>query len=150
MEHYYVNIGSYKLKIPSKYKTDISLTNRDLNINEQILYTYWKIRIDKFYLSINLSSFHKLDGLKNNIKLITKEDVDVDVDVDVNTITVNDISGVTYGNYEEPRTWIDWWFRKGDTTICINLQSEKFPHTKPTKDDILLHQTIINSLQYLG
>lgn len=64
------------------------------------------------------------------------------------SVTINGIPGVTHGDYGPPRTWIDWWFKKGDVMICLNLQSVKFPYTEPTQSEKDEHKAIIASLKY--
>ena len=64
------------------------------------------------------------------------------------SIQVSEIEGVTYGDYGPPRTWIDWWFKKGDTMICFCLQSKSFPFTEPSEAEIAEHRTIIESIRY--
>ncbi len=70
--------------------------------------------------------------------------------MNVSKITVNDIAGVKYGSYDGARTWLDWWFKKFDVTLCINLQSTQFPQTTPTNKEIEQHINIINSIKYIG
>lgn len=142
--NYYIYIGGYRLTLPENSHVDVEITDRVSDLSEQVLYTYWKINLGKFYFSIHLSPNSELSGLKNFIDFTTKQNVFV------KDIVVNNIPGVTHGGYDEPRTWIDWWFRKNDITLCLNLQSKKFPHTVPKENDILLHENIINSLQYLA
>jgi hypothetical protein len=70
-------------------------------------------------------------------------------DVTTLPISVNGISGVTYGGYSSPVTWIDWWFKRGDTMICLNLQGTSFPFKEqPTKAEVAEHQAIVGSLVY--
>src|SRR4029077_16134951 len=84
-----------------------------------------------------------LGGLKAFIDSTTKNNVTTP------SLTVNGIPGVTYGDYGPPRTWIDWWFKKGDTMICMSLQSIAFPYTEPTQSEKDEHTAIICSIKYL-
>jgi hypothetical protein len=61
---------------------------------------------------------------------------------------MNGIAGVTHGDYGPPRTWIDWRFKKGDTMICLRLQSKSFPFTEPNEAEIAEHRAIIESIKY--
>lgn len=64
-------------------------------------------------------------------------------------VVVNGIDGETYGDYRPPRTWIDWWFKRGDTMICLNLQSLSFPAAEPTAAEAAEHLEIVGSLRYI-
>jgi hypothetical protein len=81
-----------------------------------------------------------LRGLKEFIDYETRSDVVVQ------NIVINDIPGVMHGDYSPPRTWIDWWFRKGDLTIALCLQSKAFPFTQPNDAEIKEHTAIIDSI----
>jgi hypothetical protein len=91
---------------------------------------------------VNPNSQQALGGLKAFIDSTTKNNVTTP------SLTVNGIPGVTYGDYGPPRTWIDWWFKKGDTMICMSLQSIAFPYTEPTQSEKDEHNAIIGSLKY--
>jgi hypothetical protein len=102
---------------------------------------YW-INLPRSSLFIHLDAINDLSDLKVFIDHSTKSNVTT------LTVTVNGISGVKQGGYGPPRTWIDWWFRKGDTMICLCLQSKAFPVTEPSEDEIVEHGAIIESLRY--
>jgi len=50
-----------------------------------------------------------------------------------------------YGDYSEQMTWIDWWIKKDDCMICLNIQGIGMP-SQGVKDDI---SNILNSLEYI-
>jgi hypothetical protein len=104
-------------------------------------HTSWRIDLGRFQLLVHLST-QELSGLKSGIDWQTKSDVVTP------PITVNDLFGVTHGGYGQPRTWIDWWFKKGDITLCLCLQSNAFPVTVPTEAEIAEHAAIIASIKY--
>jgi hypothetical protein len=66
--------------------------------------------------------------------------------VDPKPVEINGIRGVTYGEYNNKRSWIDWWLKTGELMICINLQS----YSLATEADKNLHQKVINSLRYIA
>ena len=109
------------------------------------MHTDWVVLIGRFRLSIHLDPINDLGDLKGLIDYSTKSDVTT------NAISVNGIEGVTYGSYASPVTWIDWWFKSGDTMICLNLQGALFPFKEhPTEEEVAEHQAIVGSLKYLG
>jgi len=93
-------------------------------------------------LFIHLDPINDLTHLKSFIDHTTKSYVVTP------SIQVSEIEGVTYGDYGPPRTWIDWWFKEGDTMICFYLQSKSFPFTEPSEAEIAEHRTIIESIRY--
>ena len=108
----------------------------------QIALTQWMISIGRFRLLIHLDPLRDPKDLKSSINLITKGDVTTE------PIVVNGISGAKHGGYGAPRTWIDWWFKKGDLMICLCLQSASFPFTEPTEEEVTEHRAILESLKY--
>jgi hypothetical protein len=60
-------------------------------------------------------------------------------------ITINNCCGKMYGDYSEQMTWIDWWIKKDDCMICLNIQGIGMP-SQGVKDDI---SNILNSLEYI-
>jgi len=127
-----LEIGPYSLLVPNHLSLEVEVKHF---ANRAV--TFWKIVDSRFYFSGT-----RLDGLESFIAYTTKQEVIVE------SICVNNIEGVKYGTYEMPRTWIDWWFKKGDSTICIQLQSIKFPHTHPNVDEKNVYAAIINSINY--
>jgi hypothetical protein len=108
----------------------------------QVAVTKWIITLGRFRFFIHLNANEGIDGLKAFIENTTRCDV-----VTLST-AVNGIAGATHGAYGPPRTWIDWWFKKGDIMICLCLQSVAFPVTQPTTAELAVHREIINSLKY--
>jgi hypothetical protein len=100
-----------------------------------------KIVLGRFQLSAHLDK-RGLDGLAAVITDQTQRTVAT------SAIIVNGVPGVTFGDYGPPRTWIDWWFRKGDLTLCLRLQSVQFPVTLPADDEVAEHNAIITSLRH--
>jgi hypothetical protein len=60
-------------------------------------------------------------------------------------ITINHCYGKMYGDYSEQMTWIDWWIKRGDCMICLNIQGIGMP-SQAVKDDV---SNILNSLEYI-
>ena len=58
---------------------------------------------------------------------------------------VGDCLGKTYGDYSEDFTWIDWWLKKGDCMICLNLQGRGTPALEIRKDV----EAILQSIRYV-
>ena len=107
------------------------------------MHTRWVVLIGRFRLGIHLDPISDLGDLKRFIDHSTKSDVTT------SPICVNGVDGVTYGGYASPVTWIDWWFKRGDTMICLNLQGAPFPFKeRPTEDEIAEHKAIVGSLRY--
>ncbi|MHC4160300.1 MAG: hypothetical protein ACYSSO_14640 [Planctomycetota bacterium] len=61
-------------------------------------------------------------------------------------ITINGCRGKMHGDYSEQMTWIDWWIKRDDCMISLNLQGLGMP-SRLIKDDI---SDILNSLEYIG
>ena len=108
----------------------------------QMALTNWVVLLGRFQLFIHLDPINDLSKLKFFIDCTTKNDVFTP------SVTVNGIEGVSHGDYGPQRTWIDWWFKKGDTMICLSPQSVTFPSTTPTEVEIAQHNAIVNSLKY--
>ena len=136
-----VTIGSYYLLLPKSADISAKVTQPAPDAYQRA-FTNWVIRLGRFQLFIHLDPLHDLSELKSSIDCMTKGNVTTP------SITVNDVQGVTHGNYGPPRTWIDWWFKKGDVMICLCLQSVDFPFTKPTPAEIAEHKAIVESLKY--
>jgi hypothetical protein len=108
----------------------------------QMASTNWVASVGRFRIAFHLDPINDPSDLKSFIDHSTKSDVTTP------TININGVSGVTHGGYGPPRTWIDWWFKKGDTMICLCLQSKSFPVTEPNRAEIDEHNAIIDSLKY--
>ena len=108
----------------------------------QMALANWVVTSGRFQILIHLDAIHDLDGLKSFIDYTTKSNVITP------SVTVNGVPGVTHGDYGPLRTWIDWWFKKGDVMICLCLQSVSFPLTQPNAGELAEHQAIIDSLKY--
>jgi len=136
-------IGSYSLSLPES--AEISCDIEKPSEGYAVVHTHWVVLIGRFRVGIHLDPVNDLGDLKKFIDHSTKSDVKT------SSISVNGIGGVTYGDYASPVTWIDWWFKKGDTMICLNLQGTPFPFEEhPTEKEVAEHQAIVGSLKYLG
>lgn len=133
-------LGNYELAIPKNAPVTTALTERNSNIADQKLHTHWNVDLGDFYFQINLSS-NPLSRLKDFVEKSTKTTVLIE------SLNVNEIPGKKWGDYSRPRTWIDWWFRKDELTLCVNLQSTIYPFVPPTERDKALHEAIIQSLR---
>ncbi len=102
-------------------------------------FTSWRIELGRFQFFVQLTTA-ELRRLKDQIDWQTKSNVETP------GVKINGIPGVTHGDYGPPRTWIDWWFKRGDTTLCLCLQSVDFPVTLPTEEEASLHRAIIASV----
>lgn len=100
------------------------------------------MRLGRFCLLLHLDARHDLTHLKTFIDQQTRENV---TPTDLN---INGVPGVTYGDYGPRRTWVDYWFKKGDVMLCICLQSVEFPRAEPDEDERAEHKAIIQSLRY--
>jgi hypothetical protein len=134
-------LGPYRLTLPAGADVLARVTGPAPDAY-QIASTDWIISLGRFQIFIHLDPLKDLDGLKSFIDYSTKSNVTTP------PITVNGVPGVTHGNYGPPRTWIDWWFKKGDTMICLCLQSKSFPFANPTEAEITEHNTVVGSLKY--
>ena len=133
-------LGNYELAIPKNAPVTVAITERHPNITDQKLYTYWNVVLGDFYFQIHLSS-EPLSRLQDFIENSTKTTAVIE------SLNVNEIPGKKWGNYARPRTWIDWWFRKDELTLCVNLQSTIYPFAPPSRRDKVLHEAIIQSLR---
>ena len=134
-------IGPYWILLPGNASISPLVTMPTADAY-QIALTNWVVSIGRFQLLIHLDPINDLPDLKAFIDRSTKGDVTTP------QITVNGVSGVTHGGYGPPRTWIDWWFKKGDTMICLCLQSNSFPVTEPNQAEMEEHNAIIGSIKY--
>jgi hypothetical protein len=134
-------IGPYWALIPGSadISAEISKPTAD---SYQGAWTNWVVTLERFRLGIHLDPINDLSDLKSFIDRSTKSTVTTP------SITMNGIAGVTHGDYGPPRTWIDWRFKKGDTMICLRLQSKSFPFTEPNEAEIAEHRAIIESIKY--
>ena len=136
-----LTIGPYWILLPgsASISAEIRMPTTD---SYQIASTHWVVFLGRFRLGIHLDPMNNPDHLTSFIDQVTKGDADTP------SISVNAIPGVTHGGYGPPRTWIDWWFKKGDTMICLCLQSKSFPVTEPTQAEVEEHNAIISSIKY--
>jgi hypothetical protein len=136
-------IGSYLLSLPGS--AEISCDIDKPSEGYAVVHTHWTVLIGRFSFGIHLDPVNDLGDLKRFIDHSTKSDVNT------NPISVNGIAGVTYGSYASPVTRIDWWFKKGDAMICLDLQGIPFPFREhPTEKEVAEHQAIVGSLSFLG
>jgi hypothetical protein len=141
MQPFRFEIGPYWILLPGS-------ANITANVRKprpetcQVAWTHWAVSLGRFDLFIHLDALNDLTELKSFIDYSTKSDVITP------SISVNGVSGVTHGDYGPPRTWIDWWLKKGDTMICLCLQSKTFPIQQPNEIELAEHKAIINSIKY--
>ncbi|MHC4554518.1 MAG: hypothetical protein ACYSUS_04355 [Planctomycetota bacterium] len=57
---------------------------------------------------------------------------------------INGIIGKKYGSYSDEMTWIDWWLKKEDCLICLNIQGLGMPPEEIQQDV----SRILNSLEF--
>jgi hypothetical protein len=136
------DIGPYSIMLPGSATLGAE-AHRAPPEAYQIANTRWIVGLGRFQMFVHLDARHELGGLKEFIDYQTRGDVVVDQQV------VNDIPGVRHGSYGPPRTRIDWWFKKGDTMICLCLQSVSFPVTAPSVDERAEHREVIGSLKFI-
>ena len=136
------DIGPYSILIPDSATLDVK-ANRPPPEAYQRASTQWIVGLGRYQIFVHLDAKHELGGLKEFIDLQTRGDVVVE------QRTINGIPGVRHGGYGPPRTWIDWWFKKGDTMICLCLQSVAFPVTEPSDDEYAEHQEVIESVKFI-
>jgi hypothetical protein len=134
-------IGPYWVLLPNSadISADVRKPSRD---TYQVASTHWIVSLGRFNLFVHLDPLNQLTELKSSIDYSTKSDVITP------SISINGVPGVTHGSYGPPRTWIDWWFKKGDTMICLCLQSKAFPMQLPDEDEVAEHRAIVNSIKY--
>jgi hypothetical protein len=139
---FHVQIGPYWLSLPEG--TQISCdVKKPASGAYRIVHTHWVALIGRFRLGIHLDPINDLQELKRFIDYSTKSDVTTP------QVCINGVDGVMHGSYASPATWIDWWFKKGDTMICLNLQGASFPFKEnPTEAEVTQHEEIIGSLMY--
>jgi len=134
-------VGPYWLQLPAHAEIAANVV-KPPSPARQAAWTDWIISFDRFQFFIHLDSRLRLSDLKRLFDRTMKSDVRV------SCIGVNGVPGVTHGGYGPPRTWIDWWFKKGDVMICLYLQSRKFAFAEPTPEEMAEHSAIIHSIQY--
>lgn len=138
---YRLTIGSYWLTLPGSATVSAEV-NGPTPGAYQMASTKWTVALGRFQLFLHLDALHELDDLKLFVDQQTK------ANVAPTALVVSGISGVTYGDYGPHRTWIDWWFKKGDIMLCACLQSIEFPRTEPDTEERTQHNAIIGSLKY--
>jgi hypothetical protein len=134
-------VGPYWIQLPARAEIAANVV-RPPATAQQSAWTDWTISFERFQFFVHLDSRLKLSDLKRLYDQTMKSDVRV------NTIGVNGVPGVTHGGYGPPRTWIDWWFKRGDVMICLYLQSRKFAFVEPTPEEMAEHSAIIHSIEY--
>lgn len=140
---YRAEIGPYVILLPGTADLSLKIVRTpQAPGNYQMANTHWLITIGRFDISVHLDAEEDLSGLKRFIDDQTQGDVVTPA------IEINSIRGVTYGGYGPARTWIDWWLKKGETMICLCLQSVEFPTTVPTANEVLEHNAIISSIKF--
>jgi hypothetical protein len=134
-------IGPYCIRLPTHAEITANVIRPHAPAYETA-WTDWIISLKRFQFFVHLDSRLRLSDLKPLIQQQTK------TDPDVSTVGIGGLLGVTHGDYGPPRTWIDWWFKRGDVMICLCLQSKAMPFTEPLPEEMAEHSTIINSIQY--
>ncbi len=138
---FHIQVGPYWLALPGSAQVSCEVSKTSAAYT--IAHTHWIALIGRFRLGIHLDPINELCDLKQFIDHSTKSDV---ATVE---IAVNGVEGVMHGAYASPVTEIDWWFKKGDTMICLNLQGLPFPfRERPTDSEVAEHRAIIDSLRY--
>jgi hypothetical protein len=135
-------IGPYSILLPGDATLD-SIVERPSPEADPRAFTRWIIELARYQVFVHLDARHELADLKDFIDFQTRSNVSVDA------LTISGIAGVSHGDYGPARTWIDWWFKRGDTMICLCLQSVIFPVTEPTPNERAEHQAIVNSLKFI-
>lgn len=136
------DIGPYSILLPGGATLDAKVDRPPPEAYQRAL-TRWIIGLGRYRIFVHLDTMHELGGLKDFIDFQTRGDVVVEQQI------VNSIPGVLHGSYGPPRTWIDWWFKKGDTMICLCLQSVTFPFTEPSDAERTEHHQVIESLKFI-
>ena len=108
----------------------------------RMAFTTWVISLGRFTLRIHLEADRGPQYLKTLVDGLTRGDVTT------SEFSINGIRGFKYGGYGPPDTWIDWWVKKGDLTICLTLQSISHTVGEPTRRELEEHERIILSLKY--
>ena len=134
-------IGPYWIQLPARAEIAAKVV-KPPSAAYQIAWTDWSISLERFQFFVHLDPRLKLSDLKRLIDQTTKSDVRITM------IGVNGIPGVKHGDYGPARTWIDWWFKKGDVMLCLCLQSKTFPVTTPSPEEMAEHSAIIDSIRY--
>jgi hypothetical protein len=105
------------------------------------LWTVYDIQLGIFHIFCHVDiDHHNPEYLKDFILSCTRQDVVLE------DVEINGIRGKRYGDYSETRTWIDWYMKKGDSMVCINLQG----YGMPDRQERSQFEKIINSLRYIG
>ena len=138
---YRLEIGPYWLTLPGNAAVSAKVNGPTPGAYQTAL-TNWTVRRGRFLFFLHLDPLHDPADLKAFIDQQTKGNVTL------TPVNINGVSGFTYGSYGPPRTWIDWWVKKGDTMLCLCLQSVEFPHNEPDADERKAHAAIIASLRY--
>lgn len=124
-----LNIGPYELIIPEDAKI-----SQIPHAGTTVYDIQWGIF--HFFCHIDPNQ-NNPDYLGTFILGCTKQEVILE------DVEINGIHGKRYGAYSKVRTWIDWYMKKGDSMICINLQGYGMPNEREKKQ---LEETI-NSLR---
>ncbi|MEP7209429.1 MAG: hypothetical protein ABI740_01220 [Alphaproteobacteria bacterium] len=137
-------IGSYWLLLPGDAEVAAKVIGpaNDGIRAYQMAWTNWTISIGRYVLFLHLDPLQDPEDLKFSIDSQTKGDAITP------PITVNGVYDVTHGDYGPRRTWIDWWFKKGDAMLCVCLQSKGIPCLLPSAVELAVHQEIIGSVKY--
>src|SRR5262245_48099103 len=130
-------IGAYVFELPpsTEVKVKVAIPPVD-NFGEPS--TSWQFLFGAFSFFVHLEASNAPSGLRDFILGCTKQYVDL------TPVEINEITGFKYGDYDRQRSWIDWWMKKGDLMICINLQGDGLPSDSQRET----HRRVIESLTY--
>jgi hypothetical protein len=139
-----MQIGSYALNLPrsASVSADVDIPPTDV-VGEGGLHLV--ALLGRYRFSFHISPREEPKYLADFILSCSKQRVTLE------PVVVNGIHGVTHGGYNTQRTWIDWWLKKGDSMLCINLQTEitVAGAPAPSDDELEAHRQVINSVRYI-
>jgi hypothetical protein len=139
---YMVEIGSFCLDVPDHAKVECTMSEQNPHFPDLRVVTHWKILLERFQIFAHQESKHDLSELARHITWQTRQ-----AEPKVIAVTRNGLDGVTHGDYNAPKTHIDWWFRGDGLTLCLTILSKTFPCTTPTQSERAENAAIIDSVR---
>ena len=138
------HIGCYSIDLPrsATIASEVGIPPTD-RIGWGFVYVVAKV--GRYRFSFHLDPCQVPSDLARFILSTTKQSVALQA------VQFNGVPGVCYGSYNPQRTWFDWWLKKGDSMLCINLQTDITPNGAPlpTDEELFDHRHIIESVRYI-
>ena len=135
---YTVELAWFQFDLPDHATTEAVTASPNPLFPDARVTTQWRIDLERFDMRVGLSATRDLTDLSRQA---------FDAGADTNRFERNSIPGLGYGDYDQDRTRIDWWFSLHGLTLMLGLQAKGFPRTLPSEAERREHMAIIDSVR---